>query len=73
MAEITDGAPTLNDVIRLYVLGVCVGCNWNLSRAAAVLGVATKTIYNHLHRYEEQGFVEYRRPRGWQLKQRTAT
>ena len=70
MPEITDDPPTLDDVIRSYVIRTCVACGWNLNRTARVLRVAVKTVYNHLHRYEEQGFIE-RGPRniGWRVKE----
>jgi transposase len=73
VADITDDAPTLDDVIRLYVIGVCVACNWNLNRVAHVLNVSHKTVYNWMNRYMDQGFVE-RQPsgKGWQLKRSAA-
>jgi uncharacterized protein YceH (UPF0502 family) len=55
--DITDDAPTLDDVIRLYVIGVCVACNWNLTRASKVLNVAVKSVYNYLHKYQDQGYL----------------
>lgn len=73
MPEITDDLPTdpptLDDVIRDYVLTTCVACEWNLNKVAGVLRVSTKTLYNWLHKYAEQGYVE-RGPRdiGWRVK-----
>lgn len=55
----TDPAawPTLEAVVRQHVLATCERCGWHIGLTADALGVATKTVYNHLHRYEEQGFV----------------
>lgn len=55
---------TLATVEREHILGVLALNNWHLGRTAAVLGVATKTVYNRLHAYEKQGFV-VRTPAGW--------
>lgn len=73
MPEITDDLPTdpptLDDVIRTYVINTCVACGFNLNKAACVLKVSVKTLYNYMHRYAEQGYVE-RGPRdiGWRVK-----
>jgi transposase len=56
--ETTDEPPPLDVVVRLHVLAVCEACNWNLAVAAVRLGVSTKTVYNHLHRYLDEGHVE---------------
>lgn len=68
--EIRDDPPTLDDIERAYIIAACIACDWRLSRAAALLGVAHKTLYNKLHRYQKQGFVERRAGGngGWQLK-----
>lgn len=66
MPSITDDAPTLDDVIRLYVIGVCVACEWNVIKVANVLDVSIKTVYTWLHKYEEDGYLtrEVEKP-GW--------
>jgi transposase len=56
--DITEDAPTLDDVIRFYVLCVCEGCEWNLVHVSRVLGVSYKAVYNWMHKYEKQGFLE---------------
>lgn len=74
MPEITPDFPPLDDVIRLYVLAICIECGWNLTRTADVLRVSTKTVYNHLNRYEQAGFV-VKNPTGsgWRLKEGSLT
>lgn len=78
MPSITEDPPTLDDVIRLYVIGVCVACNWNLDRTARVLDVSVKSVYNWLHKYQREGFLVCRSVKQgakrtvWELNRRRA-
>lgn len=67
MPEITDDPQPLSVVVREYILAVCAACSWNLNTTAAVLGIAVKTLYNHLHRYADEGLVVKREhpEKGW--------
>lgn len=69
MPDLKDQPPTLDDVVRLYVICICLRCNWNLARVARVLGVAVKTVYNHMNRYEAEWYLEKNmKGKGWKLK-----
>lgn len=59
---------TLDRVVREHVLAALARHGWRPVAAAAELGVAVKTVYNHLARYEGQGFVTRDRAAGvWRI------
>lgn len=66
----TDPAdwPTLEVVVRRHVLATCERCGWNLKAAAEALGLCEKSVYNHLHRYAGQGFLEHGGVGKWRIK-----
>jgi DNA-binding NtrC family response regulator len=51
-----SGGPgkTLSDVEMDYILQVYAKNNQNKQATAAELGISLKTLYNKLHRYEEE-------------------
>ncbi|HGY89550.1 MAG TPA: hypothetical protein ENK43_00110 [Planctomycetes bacterium] len=46
---------TLADLQKKHILAVLERCDWNRTRAAAILGIDVKTLYNRLKRYGEAG------------------
>lgn len=72
MPDVTDDTAieSLEQVVRNHVLLVLVRCNWSISRAAKVLKVCEKTIYNYRNRFELEGIIE-RGPQniGWRIKE----
>ncbi len=53
----SKGTETLSlaDLQKKHILGVLERCEWNRTRAAAILGIDVKTLYNRLKRYGEAG------------------
>ncbi len=52
----SDGAPnsqlrSLNDVLCEHLIVVLDACDWNCTRAAAVLGINRKTVYRMIERF----------------------
>ncbi len=46
---------SLADLQKRHILEVLERCDWNRTRAAAILGIDVKTLYNRLKRYGEEG------------------
>jgi DNA-binding NtrC family response regulator len=73
--EIKEDPRPLADIVREHIIAVCELTNWNLNQATRILDIAQKTLYNHLHRYEESGHVErvvmgeYLKKTKWQRRQ----
>lgn len=44
--------PSLADVEKSHILNVLSYANNNKTRAAALLGISLKTLYNKLHQYD---------------------
>lgn len=75
MPEITPNpvALPLSTVVREHILSVCERCGWSLSVAAVLLDVATKTLYNHLNRYQDEGVIRKRATgKGWERTEQQA-
>jgi DNA-binding NtrC family response regulator len=53
--RIPVGTP-LEDVERWMIMATLRKCEGNKTRAAALLGVSLKTLYNRLNAYRAQGF-----------------
>jgi transcriptional regulator of acetoin/glycerol metabolism len=46
-----DDVRTIDDVERRHIERIVTETNWNLSRAARILGIDRTTLYNKLRRY----------------------
>lgn len=57
---------TLAEVEREHTLAVLEAFGWDKVRAAVVLGVSVKTVYNYCRRFEEAGLIE-RDGKVWKL------
>lgn len=53
-AALASGTKTLSDVEMEYILQVYAKNNHNKQRTADELGISLKTLYNKLHKYEEE-------------------
>lgn len=47
----TNNFPKLDEVVRKHVLTAVEAAGGSKAKAAELLGVSVKTVYNHMHRY----------------------
>lgn len=47
--------PTLDEVIKAHVLKALEAAGGNKAKAAGLLGVSIKTVYNHYNRMQSEG------------------
>ncbi len=51
MERSTGGIPTLEELERIHIVYVLERVRWHQGRAAAVLGISTKTLYRKIRQY----------------------
>lgn len=52
--DVAAGTKTLSDVEMEYILSIYAKNNYNKQVTATELGISLKTLYNKLHKYEEE-------------------
>jgi len=52
---------SLKDVVRIHICAVMDHTSGNKRRAAKILGMTERTLYNHISRYMKEGTLTYKK------------